>query len=115
MMEEQGCFTCHAAGNKKNDMGPPLMGLYGRPVTVIENGTEKTVKADDGYIEESVTDPGKLLVKGYDNTMPPYTDFTKEQMALILEYMRYLAADSGTGQTGMADDGHAGHGKETEK
>ena len=115
LMEEQGCFTCHAVGNEKNDMGPPLMGLYGRPVTVIENGTEKTVKADDKYVEESITDPGKLLVKGYDNTMPPYTDFTKEQMDLILEYMRCLAADPGAGHAGMAGDGHAGHGKETEK
>ena len=113
LYESQGCMICHAVGGEKNDMGPPLLGLYGRPVVVTENGKEKTITADDAYIEESITDPGKLLVKGYDNTMPPYTDFSKEQMRHILEYTRSIAADPGAVHTGVDGSGHDGHGQET--
>ncbi len=115
LMDTQGCFTCHAVGDEKNDMGPPLQGLYGRPVTVIENGTEKTITADEAYLEESIKDPGKVLVKGFDNTMPPYTGFTQEQMDHMLEYIRSIAGQPMTEHTSPDGSSHADHAKEPEK
>ena len=101
-MDSQGCFSCHALDGSK-EMGPSLQGLYGRPVTIIEDGKEKTITADETYLKDSIIDPGKDLVKGYDNTMPPYADVTPEQMAGMLEYMRSIAGDP----NGMpAHEGH---------
>lgn len=103
LMDAHGCFSCHAVGDEKNDMGPTLQGLYGGKVTVTDNGAEKTLTADDAYLEESIRDPGKLLVKGYDNIMPPDADLSKEQMDAMLEYLRSLASQPANG------GGHAGH------
>lgn len=112
LMDAHGCFSCHAVGDEKNDMGPTLQGLYGGKVTVTDNGVEKTITADDAYLEESIRDPGKLLVKGYDNIMPPDADLSREQMDAMLEYLRSLASRP-TGENGHA--GHEHHGNATSK
>ena len=77
-----------------------MRGLYGQQVTVIIAGVEKVLTADDAYLRESITDPGKALAKGYDNTMPPYTDFSDQQMEWMLEYLRSLAAPPQSGHGG---------------
>lgn len=106
LMEAHGCFGCHAADDEKNDMGPPLRGLYGRTVTVISGGSEKTITADDAYIKESITHPAKDLVKGYGNSMPPYTDFTDEQIDQVLEYLRSIGAGPAPGHAAGAGHDH---------
>ncbi len=106
-MDSQGCFSCHATDG--SDAGsPPLHGLYGKKVTVLDGNKEKEVVADDAYLQESITDPGKLIVKGYDNTMPPYTEATPEQMESMLEYIRSIGSEGAGGSAGSHD--HAGHG-----
>ncbi len=100
-MEAQGCFSCHSMDGDAS-MAPPLNGLFGKKVTVIENGKEKERVADEAYLKEAIADPGKDLVKGYDNTMPPYTEVTPEEMGNMLEYLRSIAGD----ESAAAD--HAG-------
>ena len=112
LMEDHGCFSCHAVGDEQNDMGPSLQGLYGNQATVISGKTEKTITVDDAYLKESITDPGKVLVKGYDDTMPPYTDFSDEQIEHMLEYLRSIAAKPGHADT---DGGGHDHSEKTPK
>ena len=37
--------------------------------------------------------PGAKLTEGYEDTMPPYTDFTKEQLESMVDYMKSLVKD----------------------
>ena len=104
-MEAIGCFTCHDAQGKEIKDSPKLIGLYGSKRPVLINSKEQEVLADEAYIKESIVDPGKLLVKGYDNTMPAYTDITPAQMANIIDYLRSVGEDN-AGEESME---HAGH------
>ena len=79
------------------DIAPSLSGLYGAKVDVLVEGKKQTVTADDAYIKESILDPGKMIVDGYDNTMPPYTDLKDPEIDAILAYLRIIGKDSPTG------------------
>jgi mono/diheme cytochrome c family protein len=56
-----GCQGCHSIDGSKSS-GPTFKGLYGSKVT-LANG--QTVTADDAYLLESILDPDKQIVKGY--------------------------------------------------
>ncbi len=104
LAEQQGCLGCHTPDGA---MAPHLAGLYKTKVIIIEDGKEKTVAADEAYLKESITDPAKQIVKGYDNTMPPYQDFTPEQLDDLIEYLRSIQGSP----SGNGPNGHENHGK----
>jgi cytochrome c oxidase subunit 2 len=56
-----GCQGCHSLDGSPSS-GPTFKGLYDSMVT-LTNG--QAVKADDAYLLESIVDPDKLIVKGY--------------------------------------------------
>jgi cytochrome c2 len=56
-----GCQGCHSLDGTKSS-GPTFKGLNGSQVQ-LSNG--QTVTADDAYLLESILDPDKLIVKGY--------------------------------------------------
>lgn len=56
-----GCQGCHTLDGTKS-AGPTFKGLYGSQVKLAD-GT--TVKADDQYLLESITDPDKQIAAGY--------------------------------------------------
>jgi mono/diheme cytochrome c family protein/cytochrome c553 len=56
-----GCNSCHSIDGSKST-GPTFKSLYGSTVT-LTNG--QTVKADEDYLLESIVDPDKQIVKGY--------------------------------------------------
>jgi cytochrome c2 len=56
-----GCQGCHSIDGSKSS-GPTFKGLAGSQVQ-LTNG--QTVAADDAYLLESILDPDKLIVKGY--------------------------------------------------
>ena len=107
LMEDQGCFSCHEMGGKTVD-APALAGLFGKTITVMENGKEKQVVADEAYLKEAITDPGKVIPKGYDNTMPPYTDLTPDELDSMIEYMKSIGDDSPAGSHGAHNAPAAG-------
>jgi cytochrome c oxidase subunit II len=83
----QGCFKCHS-DNGERHIGPTFLGLYGRQEK-LENGT--TITVDEGYITQSMMDPGAHLVSGYANVMPTYQGkLTGPQSAAIVEYIKTL-------------------------
>ncbi len=108
LMEAQGCFSCHNM-NGDNSMAPALPGLYGSTLTITVDGKEKQVVADERYLKESIINPGWRTIKGYDNTMPPYSDLTPEELLQILQYLKSIGKDSPAG-AGGAHRGHDGHG-----
>ena len=67
-----GCQGCHTIDGSKSS-GPTFKGLYDSKVK-LTNG--QTVTADDAYLLESILDPDKQIVKGFQKgimsaTIPP--------------------------------------------
>ena len=70
--ESLGCVGCHSL-NGSPGTGPTFKGLYGSKVQL---STGQTVTADDAYLLESILDPDKQIVKGFQKgimsaTIPP--------------------------------------------
>jgi cytochrome c1 len=62
--------------------------LYGSQVQ-LEDGS--TVVADDGYLAESIRDPGAKIVAGFGPEMPPaYSSLPDEDVNAIVEYVKSL-------------------------
>ena len=74
-----GCLACHSVDGSKG-IGPSWQGLYNEPVTLVD-GT--SIKADEGYIKDSILNPGAKIVKGYAAVMPAFTPSDQDLNALI--------------------------------
>ncbi|MHC8292419.1 cytochrome c oxidase subunit II [Pseudomonas sp. LB3P58] len=79
LAQSLGCLACHSVDGSKG-VGPSWQGLYGETVTLADGST---IKADEGYIKESVLNPGAKIVKGYAAVMPAFTPSDKDLNALI--------------------------------
>lgn len=79
LAESLGCLACHSVDGSKG-VGPSLQGLYGKTETLAD-GTK--IKVDEGYIKDSVLNPGAVIVKGYAAVMPAFAPSDKELNALI--------------------------------
>jgi cytochrome c oxidase subunit II len=55
------CVSCHTPDGRPS-VGPTWKGLYGSEV-ILEDGT--TVRADEGYLRESILKPDAETVKGF--------------------------------------------------
>ena len=80
-----GCASCHGEdGNGR--VGPKWIGLADSQVT-LSDGT--VVTADDGYLYESIKDPGAKKRRGASGIMPA-NKLTDEEIASIIAYIRAL-------------------------
>lgn len=87
-VKQTGCTSCHSIDGSKN-IGPTFKGLAGSQVTLSDN---TTVTADDAYIIDSIRNPGKQIVKGFNNIMPAdiASNLTDQQVQDILAYIKSL-------------------------
>ncbi|HWK59670.1 MAG TPA: DUF6797 domain-containing protein [Parapedobacter sp.] len=86
-----GCVGCHSPGTETaGKYGPPFKGMYG---TMREMNDGMRIEADDAYIRESILDPSKHVVKGYEAEMPSYvgvlSDADIEAIQLYIMYLKY--------------------------
>jgi len=88
LLERHGCLGCHSEDGKPG-VGPTLRGIWGRSVTVVTNGTERTIVVDEAYLRRSILDPEADVVKGFQPIMPPFS-LKEEEMAALLEYLKGL-------------------------
>ncbi|HAM51061.1 MAG TPA: cytochrome c oxidase subunit II [Nitrospiraceae bacterium] len=88
ILEEKGCLGCHTTDGTKK-IGPTFKGLYESRVTVVTNGMERVITADEGYLKRMILKPGVDIVKGYPNIMPPIP-VTPEELNAIVEYIKTL-------------------------
>ncbi|RJG12676.1 cytochrome B [Pseudomonas cavernicola] len=79
LAESLGCLACHSVDGKQG-VGPSWQGLYGKTETLAD-GTR--VKADEGYIKDSVLNPNAVIVKGYAPIMPAFALSDEDLNALI--------------------------------
>ncbi len=82
----KGCTACHNVDGAAGGVGPSFKGLYGR-TEEMQDGVKVT--ADDAYITESIKEPLKKIVKGYNPVMPvlPVSD---DEIKNIIEYIKSI-------------------------
>jgi len=91
----RGCSGCHANATKVH--APKLAGLYGRSVQLSDG---RQIKADDGYIRDSILQPKRDITAGYQPIMPSYAGLLDDgEIQSLTAYIRSLAS-----QTEKADD-----------
>ncbi|MBN2366731.1 MAG: cytochrome c oxidase subunit II [Calditrichaeota bacterium] len=90
LVQTRGCMACHSTDGSKM-IGPTFQGLFGREVVLIEDEKEITITADESYIRESIMQPNKKLVKGYNPLMPSQEgQLSDEELNAIVEYLKKL-------------------------
>ncbi len=92
--DQNRCFTCHTGENTVR--GPSLNGIFGGTRT-FEDGSSAV--ADEDYLRQSIVDPSRRLVKGYDPTMQAYQDrLTEEDILSLIEYIKTMGTASPDGE-----------------
>lgn len=88
----QGCKACHTLDGTRL-IGPSFKDLYGGEFATRE-GT--TVTADDAYIKESILDPARSVIAGYDPVMTPYAGkLGDKEIEAITAWLRTLSSRGG--------------------
>jgi cytochrome c oxidase subunit II len=91
LFESLACSNCHKPDG--NGRCPTLVGLYGKNVQLSSGAT---VKADEGYIRESILQPTAKIVAGYQPLMPTFQGLVTEEGVLqLVEYIKSLGAQTG--------------------
>jgi cytochrome c oxidase subunit 2 len=88
LLEKHGCLGCHSLdGSRKT--GPTLKGIWGRQVTVVTNGAERTITVDADYLRRSLLDPKADVVKGFPPVMPSFAgQLGKDEIEQIIGFLR---------------------------
>ncbi|MDA9408117.1 cytochrome c oxidase subunit II [Bradyrhizobium sp. CCBAU 45384] len=87
----QGCSGCHAASSGVH--APKLQGLYGRTVQLSDG---RHVRADDAYIRDSMLEPRRDVVAGYDPIMPSFAGLLDDgEIQSLTAYIRSLGQEQG--------------------
>jgi cytochrome c oxidase subunit 2 len=92
LFRQYGCSGCHAAGSSVH--APDLTNLLGRRVH-LQDGRELT--ADEAYVRDSILEPRKDVVAGYQPIMPSFAgQIGEEDLLAITEYIRESGHDQST-------------------
>lgn len=83
----RGCGACHSVnGDKKT--GPTWKGLWGKSETMTDGST---VTVDMNYLRESILEPNKKVVAGFNASMPSFQGKLKQQhIDALAEYIKTL-------------------------
>ena len=94
LFREHGCMGCHAAASSVH--APELSGLLGRRVHLSDG---RDIVADETYVRDSIIEPHKNIVAGFDAIMPSFKDqLNEEEIMAIIEYIRSLDPDQLAGE-----------------
>lgn len=91
LFESHGCSGCHL--DETSDRAPSLAGLYGRPVPLEGGGT---VEADEAYLRDSILQPQKHVVAGFEPIMPSFSGQISEvELLSIIAFIKSLDHNDG--------------------
>lgn len=85
MMMAKGCLACHSLTGEPG-VGPSFKGLFGRQEDLADGNS---VNVDEEYLRESIIDPQKKIVKGFQPVMPKI-DLKNEEIDQIVNYLKEL-------------------------
>ncbi|MBL8763111.1 MAG: cytochrome c oxidase subunit II [Phycisphaerae bacterium] len=85
---KQKCATCHTVDGGKNT-GPSWKDVFGEEQELSDGAR---VVADENYIRESIYEPAKKIVKGYQNQMPTFQgQINDKELEGIIAYMKSIS------------------------
>ena len=86
LFTQRGCVSCH---NGNSDARcPDLAGVFGE--TVFLKGGAEAIR-DEEYLRESIMEPGKRIVDGYNPLMPSFQNqLTDEDVLNLVAYIKSL-------------------------
>jgi cytochrome c oxidase subunit 2 len=89
LYQVKGCIACHSIDGSPR-VGPTFKGLFGKTVTVMTDGKERKVVADEAYLRKSTLEPNADVVKGFPPIMPPekLTDLELDEIVKYLETLK---------------------------
>jgi len=92
----RGCAGCHEGSSKVR--APRLEGVFGGPVPLADG---RTVMADDAYIRDSILQPKKDVVAGFEPIMPSFSGALDEgELVALTAYIRSLGRRDATATGG---------------
>jgi cytochrome c oxidase subunit 2 len=81
-----GCSGCHGAASRVH--APPLDGLFGRRVVLTDG---RSVVADEAYIRDSILQPNRDVVAGYEPIMPSFVGILDDgEIQSLIAYIKSL-------------------------
>ena len=90
LFQERGCKACHSIDGTPG-LGPTLKGLFGKTVTVLTDGKERKLVADEAYLRKSILEPNADIVKGFPPIMPPLKGLlTDQEIDALVSYLKGL-------------------------
>jgi cytochrome c oxidase subunit 2 len=90
LFQERGCKACHSIDGTPG-LGPTLKGLFGKTVTVLTDGKERKLVADEAYLRKSILEPNVDIVKGFPPIMPPLKGLlTDQEIDALVSYLKEL-------------------------
>lgn len=89
LFAKYACATCHSMDGSEM-YGPALGGLYGKEVKVVRDGIVISVEADAKYLKKAIADPGYEKVQGYETREMPVPNMPKEDLKLLVDYLKTL-------------------------
>ncbi len=85
---EKGCKQCHSVDGV-DGTGPTWKDVFGSE-RKFADGSPRV--ADEEYIRESVLNPGKNVVQGFDNVMPTFQGQIKDpEITGVIEYLKSIS------------------------
>jgi cytochrome c oxidase subunit II len=88
LFQEKGCMACHSIDGTPR-VGPTLKGFFGKTVTVMTDGKERNIVADEAYLRKSILEPNADVVKGFPPIMPSQK-MTDEELNELINYIKEL-------------------------
>ena len=89
LLVKNACVACHSLdGSKLGKVGPSFKGLFGSQRSFNDGSSGK---ADEKYIQESLLDPNRKIVKGYQVAMGSYKGILSDvDIQSIILYLKQL-------------------------
>lgn len=88
ILKKHGCFDCHSTDGSVI-VGPSFKDIFNRETEILEGGKSYKIKADESYLKESILEPNKKVVKGFEPVMPSYKGVvTDDELEMILKYFK---------------------------
>jgi len=90
LFQEKGCEACHSIDGTPR-IGPTVKGLFGKTVTVLTDGKERRVMADEAYLRKSILEPNADVVVGFPPVMPSQKGLlTDQEIDALILYLKEL-------------------------
>ena len=85
--KKNACYTCHSTDGS-TVIGPSFKGIWG---SRMEHADGTTALVDENYILESIIEPQKKIVNGYQGVMPSYKGILRDrEIQGVIEYIKSL-------------------------